>query len=144
MTRGPDRLNVQHLRHMSQHGLSLLTELFNLSCAKVDISAIWENSIIIPTLKQESLENNAALTGQSRCFAWHQGFLSGFYSSPTWRPWELASPSVASNRGTAPPRPCSYLCKGRDRSSDLHLNESKPYSRKIAIAVDISKAFDSN
>ena len=43
---GPDQLTVSHFRHLYEHGLTFLTELFNLSVAGVDIPAIWKNSII--------------------------------------------------------------------------------------------------
>ena len=42
---------VLHLRHLGEHGLGFLTELFNLSVAEVDTPAIWKNSVIIPILK---------------------------------------------------------------------------------------------
>ena len=48
---GPDGLTVLHLRHLREHGLGFLTELFNLSVARVDIPAIWKNSVIIPILR---------------------------------------------------------------------------------------------
>ena len=44
-------LAVLHLRHLGEHSLAFLTELFNLSAAKVDIPAIWKNSVYIPILK---------------------------------------------------------------------------------------------
>ena len=48
---GPDGVTVLQLRHLGKHGLAFLTELFNFSVSKFDIPAIWKNSVIIPTLK---------------------------------------------------------------------------------------------
>ena len=47
----PDGLTVLHLSHLGKHGLAFLMELFNLSVARVDILAIWNNSVIISILK---------------------------------------------------------------------------------------------
>ena len=48
---GPEGHTVLYLRHLGEHGLAFLTELFNLLVAGVDITAIWMNFIIIPILK---------------------------------------------------------------------------------------------
>ena len=53
----PDGLTVLHLRHLGEHGLAFLTELFNLSVAGDYIPAIWKNSVIIPILKARKSRN---------------------------------------------------------------------------------------
>ena len=52
---GPDGLSVLHLRHLGEHGLAFLTELFYLLVAGVGIPAIWKNSVIILILKARKL-----------------------------------------------------------------------------------------
>ena len=42
---GQDRLAVLHLRHLGEHGLAFVTELFNLSVARVGFLEIWKNSV---------------------------------------------------------------------------------------------------
>ena len=50
---GPDGLSMLPLRHLGPHGLAFLTELFNLSVAGINITAIWKSSVIILILKAE-------------------------------------------------------------------------------------------
>ena len=47
----PTGPSIVHLQHLCEHVLAILTELFNLSVAVVNIPAIWKNSVTIPILK---------------------------------------------------------------------------------------------
>ena len=49
--RGPDHLNILHLKHLGPTGISYLCSLFNLSLASADIPSIWKQAIIISLLK---------------------------------------------------------------------------------------------
>ena len=84
-----------------------LVGLVNLSVAGVDILAIWKNSAIIPILKVGKPREQSRSYCPSCCFSQQWRSLSDFSSRPSWRGWALSPPSMASNPGTQPPRPCS-------------------------------------
>ena len=54
IAKGPDRLTLLHLRHLGEHGLTFLTELFNLSVARVDVPVIRKNSVIMEATRPGS------------------------------------------------------------------------------------------
>ena len=48
---GPDGISNVHLKHLGPHGISYLTELFNISTSQCLIPQIWKTSTIVPLLK---------------------------------------------------------------------------------------------
>ena len=118
--------------------LAFLTELFILSVAGVDIPAIWKNSIIIPILKARKLREQG------------DSYRPISLRSPAAKILEQLLPTIVEALGTCSSQHALY--PKRSTTSALlpisarrvsGFNKRKPPSRTIAIAVDISKAFES-
>ena len=133
--KGPDGLTVLHLRHLGEHGLAFLTEVFNLSVVGVDIPTIWKNSDKIQILKAGKPQDEG------------RSYRPISLLCPTVKILErLLLPSIIEALGT---RPFQHFFKPRCSTTSVPLpisarvvsgfNQLKPPS--IAIAVDISKAF---
>ena len=136
--RGPDGLSTVHLKHLGALGLAYLTELYNLSVAGADLPAIWKNSTIIPILKPGKPRN----------------------AGGSYRPISLLSPAVkilerlvlpeltlalgtrSSQHGFKPHHSTVSALLPVAASIAEGFNLRKPPSRTVAVAVDISKAFD--
>ena len=138
---GPVELTLLYLRHLDEHGLVFLTELFNLSVAGVDIPAIWRTPSYSRSWKRRIRANWAGPTHLSRCFA------------RQWRYWSGSSSRVPTIVEALRIRLSQHGFKPRHSTTSALLflsarvvsgfNQRKPqYSRTIAIAVDILKAFD--
>ena len=124
--------------HLEQHDIAILMELFNLSVAGVDIPATWKNSVIIPILKAGKPQEQGRTYRKFSllCLAaksWSSTSLS------SWKLWEHASSKH------------NLKQKHSTTSTLLHIsvrvvlgfNQRNRTSRTIAIAVDISKSFNS-
>ena len=127
-----------HLRHLGEHGLAVLTELFNISVAGVDISAIWKNSVIISILK----------AGKPR--KQDRSYRPISLLCPAAKILErLLLPTIVEALGARPSQQ-GFKLKYSTTSALIPIsatvvsgfNQRKPPSRTIVIAVDIFKAFD--
>ena len=135
---GPDALAAVHLKHLGPIALGYLTELFNISIANSDIPSIWKNALVLPVLKP--------------------GKPSGF--GPSYRPISLLCPASKilerlllpylqehlacddSQHGFRKDRSCASALLPLSQAIADGFNERKPASRTVAVAIDISKAFD--
>ena len=105
-------LSKLHLRHLGEHGLAFMTELFNLSVAGVDILTIWKNSVIIPILKAVKRRGLGHSYRPISLLCPAVKIWSGSSSRPSWGYWLHAPPSTVSNLGTQPPLHCSPFLLG--------------------------------
>ena len=136
---GPDGLTALHLKHLGELGVGYITKIFNLSLARSDIPAIWKNSIILPIPKPGKPKDQGS----------------------SYRPISLLCPAAKVLERLLLP----YLVDALQTARCQHgfkphhstvtallplttaitqgFNQRKPPSRTIAVAIDISKAFDS-
>ena len=135
--KGPDGLTIFHLKHLGPLGILFLTQLYNLSLQQVSIPSIWKTSNIVPLLKP----GKPADEGSS------------------YRPISLLSPSVKVLEALLLPTLNTHLPLNQAQHGfrPLHsttsallqlstqvatgFNQRKP-ERTVAVAIDISKAFD--
>ena len=113
------------LRHLGPHALALLTALFNLSIAGINIPGIWKNSVLIPILK----------AGKPR----EQG--------RSYRPISLLCPAVKILELLILPSIVEVLSTrpsqhGFKTDAFYRLGSAPHLCKTIAIAVNISKTFD--
>ena len=135
----PDGLTVLYLRHIGEHGLAFLTELFNLLVSVVDITADWKNSVLIPILKAgKPRDHGRSYSNISLLFAAVKILERLLLPSIV----EALGGTCSSHHGFKPRHwtaSAMLLISARVVSG---FSQRKFPSRTIAIAVDISKAFD--
>ena len=136
---GPDSTSMIHLKHIGINGLSYIANMLNASIANCNIPAIWKASTIIPLQKPGKDPKVAS----------------------SYRPISLLCPIVKILETLLLPAivqclPPAYhqhgFRPGHSTTSALinlsttianGLNEKKPPCRTIAVALDLTKAFDS-
>ena len=135
---GPDHLTIFHLRHLGPIAISHLTELFNLSLSTCRIPQIWRTATVIPILKPGKPNNQGS------------SYRPISLLSPAIKVLErLVLPSLSQHLPIAPHQhgfrkqhsTTSALLKLTDHIA-TGFNQKKPPDRTIAVAVDLSKAFD--
>ena len=135
---GPDGLSVIHLKHLGPVARRYLTDLFNLSVANADMPAIWKSALVLPVLKPGKTPTECV----------------------SFRPISLLSPASKILERLLLPFLNRHLVlddsqhgfrAGRSPTSALlplvttvanGFNKEKPPLRTVAVAIDISKAFD--
>ena len=135
---GPDEISPVMMKHLGPHGIKFSTGIYNNSVNKAIIPSIWKTGRIIPLLKPKK--------------AVDQG--------PSYRPISLLSPPAKilesillpeiSNSINYAPHQHGFR-KGHSTTTALQsisdhitkgLNQNKPVDRTIAVAIDLSRAFD--
>ena len=135
---GPDGLSPIMLKNLGLNGLTFLTNIYNRCLLTTTIPSVWKTGRIIPILKP----NKPAYIGSSH------------------RPISLLSPAAKILEAVLIPSITEAVNladhqhgfrKGRSTTTALHdiyehvtegLNQKKPVSRTISVAIDLSKAFD--
>ena len=135
---GPDEISPIMLKHLGPHGLKHLTNLFNYVVNTATIPALWKVARIIPLLKP----GKPADKGSS------------------FRPISLLSPLAKILEAVLLPTISDSIDlathqhgfrKSRSTTTALQniankvtkgLNQKKPVDRTVAVAIDLSKAFD--
>ncbi len=135
---GPDGLSPIMLKHLGLNALTFLTQIYNLCLKTSIVPSIWKQGRIIPLLKP--------------------GKPSDVGSS--FRPISLLSPPAKILEALILPSLTEAIDlkdhqhgfrKGRSTTTALHditehinkgLNQRQPVERTIAVAIDLSKAFD--
>jgi hypothetical protein len=135
---GPDSITNLHLKALGPHGVRYLTEVFNLSIRSARIPAIWKLSTIVPLGKP----------GKDATLA------------PSYRPISLLCPAVKILEALILPyitehlAPVSHQHGFRPKHSTTSallqvstaiatgFNQKRPPHRTIAVALDLTKAFD--
>ena len=110
---GPDGFTVLHLRHLGEHDLAFLSEIFNLSVAGVFIPAIWKNSVMTHILDfdgREVTRQGSLLSPHPTALLGNEDILVVSVCHTSLRHWVHAPPSTASNQGMPPPRPAPHFC----------------------------------
>ena len=136
---GPDGITIFHLKHSGPLARQYLTDLYNLSIANADIPSIWKAALVLPVLKP----NKPADEGLS------------------YRPISLLCPASKvlerlllpflnesivlddTQHGFRAQRSPTTALLPLVTSIARGFNEQKPPDRTVAVAIDISKAFDS-
>ena len=135
---GPDEINIRHLKHLGPRAISYLTKIYNIVLNSNDIPNIWKMAKIIPIAKP----NKDSSIGTS------------------YRPIALLSPLAKTIEKIILP----YITQNidlpdhqhgfrqhRSTTTALHqinntiatgFNQNQPPKRTVAIALDMSKAFD--
>ena len=135
---GPDNVNIQHLKHLGPRAIKYLTAIYNLAINSNQIPHIWKLAKIIPIPKP----NKDPSIGTS------------------YRPISLLSPIAKTlekiilphfiHNTHIPPHQHGFKHK-HSTVTALHqftdhivsgFNQKRPPLRTIAIAIDLSKAFD--
>ena len=127
-----------HLKHLGPRGLRFLTHLFNLSLQSADIPSIWKRATLIPIPK----------AGKPR----HLG--------TSFRPISLLCPSIKvlerllltalesslpladSQHGFRKMRSTTSALLPLAHKVAAGFNQNRPPLRTVAMAIDLSKAFD--
>ena len=135
---GPDELSPIMLKNLGEHGIKLLTEIYNKSVNEAIIPNIWKTGKIIPLMKPNKPADNG----------------------PNYRPISLLSPSAKvleaillpsiSNsvklaehqHGFRKGRSTTTALQGLKSKIEKGLNQKKPVDRTVVVAIDLSKAFD--
>ena len=136
---GPDGLTALHIKNLGELGVGFLVKIFNLSIGRADIPAIWKNSIILPIPKPGKPKDLGS----------------------SYRPISLLCPAVKvlerlllpflvddlhtakSQHGFKPHHSTVTALLPLTTAITQGFNQKRPPSRTIAVAIDISKAFDS-
>jgi exonuclease III len=135
---GPDGLSAVHLKHLGPNGVKYLTQIFNNSVKTSTIPQIWRTARIVPIPKPNKPVGEAA----------------------SYRPISLLSPAVKVLERLMLPTMSMHLepadhqhgfRQGYSTTTALEaitdhittgMNQPKPVKRTIAVALDLSKAFD--
>jgi hypothetical protein len=135
---GPDGLTIFHLKHLGPNGVNFLTALFNISLSTSTIPAIWKMSTVIPIPKPGKDPSQGT----------------------SYRPISLLCPAAKVLEALILPtltehlRPAAeqhgFRAKHSTTSALVNLttdiaegfNQRKPPSRTVAVAVDLTAAFD--
>ena len=135
---GPDGISIRHLKHFGPLGLTYLTNTFNLALNTNTIPHMWKLANIIPILKPDKDHN----TGTS---FWPISLLSVI--SKTLE--KALLPHITNN---IPQHHTQHGFKAKHSTTTaLHninntiasgFNQRIPPARTIAVALDMSKAFD--
>jgi hypothetical protein len=137
---GPDGLTALHLKHFGPAGIGYLTDLFNLSVRDAVVPAIWKTALVLPISKPgKPLDKGASCRPISLL-------------SPVVKILErLLLPSITAalqvsptQHGFRPDR--STITTSLPLASQVSEGFScnKPVKRTAAVAIDISKAFNSS
>jgi hypothetical protein len=130
---GPDGLTLLHLKHLGPAGIGYLTDLFNLSVRDSVVPDVWKKALILPVLKPGKPAEQRA----------------------SYRPIFLLCPAVKIlERLLLPSLISAFPASPTQHSTSTALlplvtqisegfNCSKPAKRTAAVAIDISKEFNS-
>ena len=135
---GPDGISIRHLKHIGPLGLTYLTNTFNLALNTNTIPHMWKLANIIPILKPDKDHN----TGTS--------FRPILLLSVISKTLEKALLPYITNNITQHHTQHGFKAK-HSTTTALHninntiasgFNQRIPPARTIAVALDMSKAFD--
>jgi endonuclease/exonuclease/phosphatase (EEP) superfamily protein YafD len=135
---GPDEVNIHHLKHLGSVAVEFLTKMFNIALNSNTIPEVWKQAKIIPILKPNKDENQ----------------------SKSYRPISILSTIAKTLEKILLPHITDNIPnnihqhgfkKNHSTTTALHkltntitkgFNKVQPPKRTIAVAIDMSKAFD--
>ena len=134
---GPDNLNIRHLKHLGPFAIALLTHTLNSSLNTNTIPAIWKVAKIIPIATKQrhigtSYRHIALLSPIAKLM--EKTILPEIVENTRLPEHQHGFRKQHSTTTTALHRINSIITSG--------FNQKKPPTRTIAIALDMSKAFD--
>lgn len=135
---GPDEISPIVLKHIGTHGIAYLTMMLNLSLKSLTIPNVWKTARIIPIQKP----------GKDASFGKSYRLIS--LLSPVAKLMEKLLLTIMTNHIDLKEHQHGFR-KGHSTTTALHkiqeiisrgLNQKKPCSRTILVAIDLSRAFD--
>jgi hypothetical protein len=139
MATGPDGLTAVYLiKHLGPAGKAYSTQIFNLSVRDAVVPSIWKTAVVLPILKP----GKPAGVGSS--------YRPISLLCPAIKVLErLLLPSITSSlqaspyqHGFCPNRSCTTALLPLVAKISEGFNQNKPVTRTVAVAIDLSKAFD--
>ena len=137
-SQGPDKLNIRHLKHIGPLGLAFLTSMFKTALDKNMMPHTWKLANIVPIPRPNGDTYGATSCGPISLLSVIMGTLE-----------ESLLPYMAENM---PDAPMEHGCKARRSTvTALHslgntvaerFSRMAPPARTVAVALDVSKAFD--
>lgn len=135
---GPDNINIKHLKHLGPRALTYLTHIYNTALNTNNIPNIWKQAKVIPIPKPNK---NTSIGTSYRPIA---------LLSPIAKTLEKIIIPYITDNITLPDHMHGFR-QHRSTTTALHhinhvittgFNQKQPPQRTIAIALDMSKAFD--
>ena len=135
---GPDNINIQHLKHLGPIAIDYLTQIYNIALNTNTIPQIWKTAKIIPIPKP----NKDKQIGSS--------FRPISLLSPIAKILEKIIlpditnniPAIAHQHGFKQAHSTTTALHTLTNHIITGFNQKRPPNRTIAIALDMSKAFD--
>jgi hypothetical protein len=131
--KGPDGLNLLHLKFLGPLGIKYLTKIYNLSIAHAKIPVVWKHANIVPIPKPGKPTD----TSTSYCPI--------SLLSPAVKVLERLQetlPTTSTQHGYKPLHSTNTALLALATQIAVGFNEPKPASRTAMVALDILKAFD--
>jgi len=138
--RGPDGLAYDHLRHLRPLGIRALCSLFNQSIRLNAIPYLWKLSTIVPLLKSDKTPNLPMSYRPISLLCTPSKILERLVLTKI-NP-SVSSRLSSSQHGFRPLHSTCTLHSSLSQSILDSLNCSKPASRSLVAAMDISKVLD--
>jgi hypothetical protein len=136
---GPDGLTALHLKHLGPAGIGFLTDLFNLSVRDAVVQAIWKTALVLlipkpgkPVDKGASYRPISLLSPVVKILerVLLPSLTAALQASPTQHGFRPDRSTITASLPLASQVSEGFSC-------------NKPAKHTVAVAIDISKAFDS-
>jgi hypothetical protein len=147
MATGPDGLTSLHLKNLGPSGIAYLAGLFNLSIRDAVVPAIWVKALVLPVLKPgkppDVSSSYRPISLISPVVKILERLLlpslsAAFVMSPTQHVFRPGRSTSAALSPLVAKVSEGFNCKKLSEG----FNCKKPATQTVAVAVDISKAFD--
>ena len=135
---GPDGLSPWHYKHIGPRAIQYLTDTFNLSVANAEIPVIWKTARIIPVLKPGKPADKGVSYRPISLLAPAVKILERLILPSLTAAFNLAKHQHGFRRRRSTVTALQPLVDHVARG----IRQPKPHRRSIAVAIDISKAFD--
>ena len=135
---GPDEISPIMLKHLGPHGIKHLTNLFNNVVNTATIPYLWKIARIIPLLKPGKPADKGSSFRPISLLSPLAKILEACLLPTISDSAELAS----HQHGFRKSRSTTTALQNISNKITNGLNQNKPVDRTVAVAIDLSKAFD--
>jgi hypothetical protein len=135
---GPDNINIQHLKHLGPNAITYLTKIYNIAINKNVIPHTWKLAKIIPIPKP----NKDTSIGSSYRPISLLSPISKTLEKIILSIIQPLIPQIAHQHGFKGNHSTVTALHSLTQHITRGFNQKQPPSRTIAIALDMSKAFD--